>query len=491
MELIVLGTSAGKPTAERNVQSAALKLEGGDVLLFDCGEGTQQQLLKLAKLRKGAVKIGSISRVFVTHLHGDHCFGLPGLLCLVDAQASANAPPIEVVGPPGLRHFLRTAIVLSRTDIARGYYVTELVGAPPPTQLFRDSARPLDDDAKCEMERVAAQTFQMDPNASERPELGRDIPFDGEAWRGVARGEGVDVTAAPVDHGEIVSVGYAYREAESLGKMLPKRVEARCAESGDAPQQLLAAVRQAARAGETSVSLRDETSLDLTDVFEGGHVRRPGRLVVVLGDCRGGGKYALRIATGADVVLHEATLSDAQHDLAASRGHSTPGIAGAFARDCGASMLVLWHFSSRFKPQSEGTADARVTWPAEFQEAARCAGPGPDGYAGDVVIASDLMAIPIPRREAQVNLGDSFYHGKPEGVAHSYEEAVRWWRLAAAQDHTGALYNLGTCHENGHGVPQDLHEALRLYQRAAAKGHADAVTEVERLGAFLAAARAA
>jgi len=74
------------------------------------------------------------------------------------------------------------------------------------------------------------------------------------------------------------------------------------------------------------------------------------------------------------------------------------------------------------------------------------------------------------------------------GVAQSYAEAVRWFRLAAAQGDPEALCNLATCHANGRGMPEDLHEAL-LYKRAAAKGHAGAAAAAKELAVYLAAAR--
>mmetsp|Transcript_18275 Transcript_18275/g.61652 ORF Transcript_18275/g.61652 Transcript_18275/m.61652 type:complete len:117 (+) Transcript_18275:100-450(+) len=72
------------------------------------------------------------------------------------------------------------------------------------------------------------------------------------------------------------------------------------------------------------------------------------------------------------------------------------------------------------------------------------------------------------------------------GVALSYEEAVKWYRLAAAQGESEALYNLGICSQRGTGVPQDDHEAVRLYKRAAAQGHAGAAAAAEKLAAWLA-----
>ena len=77
MELIFLGTSAGVPTRTRNVTAILLNLQHptqSGLWLFDCGEGTQHQLLHTA------FNPGKLDKIFISHLHGDHLFGLPGLL---------------------------------------------------------------------------------------------------------------------------------------------------------------------------------------------------------------------------------------------------------------------------------------------------------------------------------------------------------------------------------------------------------------------------
>jgi len=66
-------------------------------------------------------------------------------------------------------------------------------------------------------------------------------------------------------------------------------------------------------------------------------------------------------------------------------------------------------------------------------------------------------------------------------VAQSFDEAVRWWRLAAAQGQPDALYGLGVCYEDGHGVPRDDRKALSLYKRAAVLRHARAADIVAAL----------
>lgn len=108
MELIFLGTSAGVPTRTRNVTAMLLNLQHptrAGLWLFDCGEGTQHQLLQTT------FHPGKLDKIFITHLHGDHLFGLPGLLC--SRSMAGNTQPLQIYGPPGIREFVETALRLS------------------------------------------------------------------------------------------------------------------------------------------------------------------------------------------------------------------------------------------------------------------------------------------------------------------------------------------------------------------------------------------
>ncbi|OPA74664.1 ribonuclease Z [Paenibacillus selenitireducens] len=111
MELYFLGTGAGMPTTERNVTSIALRMfdERGTFWLFDAGEATQHQILR------SPLKPSKLEKIFITHLHGDHIFGLPGLLSSRSHQGGTE--PLDIYGPQGVRTFIETALQLSQSHI--------------------------------------------------------------------------------------------------------------------------------------------------------------------------------------------------------------------------------------------------------------------------------------------------------------------------------------------------------------------------------------
>ncbi|WP_018752844.1 ribonuclease Z [Paenibacillus sanguinis] len=111
MELYFLGTNAGVPSLERNVTSVALRLleERRSLWLFDCGEGTQHQILR------SPLKLSRLERIFITHLHGDHLFGLPGLISSRAYQGGDT--PLVIYGPKGLKQFVDTVLALSESRI--------------------------------------------------------------------------------------------------------------------------------------------------------------------------------------------------------------------------------------------------------------------------------------------------------------------------------------------------------------------------------------
>ncbi len=120
MDLFFLGTGAGIPSKGRNVTAIALKLleERGAIWLFDCGEATQHQILHTS------IKPGRIEKIFITHLHGDHIYGLPGLLASRSFQGGES--PLTVYGPAGIKEYIETSLRVSGTYLKYGLEIVEI-----------------------------------------------------------------------------------------------------------------------------------------------------------------------------------------------------------------------------------------------------------------------------------------------------------------------------------------------------------------------------
>ena len=93
MRVTFLGTSGAIPTTQRNTSSLFVNRDG-DYLLFDCGEGTQRQMMRYGT---GF----AVDHLFVTHLHGDHVLGIPGLLQTFDFNDRDR--PVAIHTPAGTR----------------------------------------------------------------------------------------------------------------------------------------------------------------------------------------------------------------------------------------------------------------------------------------------------------------------------------------------------------------------------------------------------
>ncbi len=112
MEITFLGTSSGVPTRSRNVSSVALRLpQKAEIWLFDCGEGTQHQLLR------SDLKTSQIRRIFISHMHGDHIFGLMGLLASIGLAGGQGQ--VDLYGPPELKDYIKACCHYSQTHFAQ------------------------------------------------------------------------------------------------------------------------------------------------------------------------------------------------------------------------------------------------------------------------------------------------------------------------------------------------------------------------------------
>ncbi|KWU44385.1 Metallo-hydrolase/oxidoreductase [Rhodotorula sp. JG-1b] len=444
MSLTFLGTAAGRPCATRNVSSLVVKLDSR-LWMVDAGEGTQHRLLD-PRCKKLAMS--KVARIFVTHMHADHVNGLPGLLATIsaaDSTATTADPPLEIYGPSGLRQFLRCTLSLTQTILARPYRVHEL--------LFSDEQG----------------NRSSDLHPSER--LGQDLRADEKDgfWRNFVSEDGVTVSAGPILH-TIRCLGYLFDESPRTLPIEPARYiphlknpinRAGLLQSHGLTNPLSLLSRFQANPDE-EVRLADGTVLRAPGL----DVENGGRRIVILGDTydasalvpliRGADVGACdEAARRVDLVVHESTnaylptLDESQSPLkkairraeldqntedetdslplhslesvtalAQSHGHSTPQVAGRFARSIQAQRLVLNHLSVKYPdPEAReanggGDSDAsREKWARMLREIERQAeqafrGVEEEGMAG-VMAARDFLEIEIPRRDKLARGGKS------------------------------------------------------------------------------------
>lgn len=277
LRIVFLGTAASVPTNDRSLPSIIIRREG-DILMFDCGEGTQRQMIK--------AKIGLNRKmaIFITHMHGDHVLGLPGLIQTMSLLGRDK--PLQIYGPEGIRDYLEST------------FKTVKFWLNFPVEI-------------CEVEREGT----------------------------IYEGRGYEVQAVWAKH-SIQSLAYAFIEKPRPGRFHPEKALALGVPKGPLWSTLQRGIE---------VTLPDGRTIKPLEVME---PPRPGRKIVYSGDTRPSEKIA-NLAKNADVLIHEATLSDELAEKAEEEGHSTPSEAAQVALKANVKLLVLTHISARY-------ADPRV-----------------------------------------------------------------------------------------------------------------------------------
>ena len=144
MELWFLGTGAGRPVKNRNVTSMALRMpeDRGTFWLFDSGEAAQHQLMKTP------LKLSRLECIFITHMHGDHTFGLPGILC--SRAFLGGTEPLKLFGPKGLKQWVELTLSMTASHLSYDidyYEVTE--GVVYEDESFLVEAAPMRHRVEC------------------------------------------------------------------------------------------------------------------------------------------------------------------------------------------------------------------------------------------------------------------------------------------------------------------------------------------------------
>ncbi|XP_072289763.1 zinc phosphodiesterase ELAC protein 1-like [Eucyclogobius newberryi] len=368
LDVTFLGTGSAYPSPHRGASALVLRMDG-ECWMFDCGEGTQTQSMR------SHIRAGKISKVFISHLHGDHVFGLPGLLCTVSLNTPPDSPQrprcVDIYGPRGLRHFLRVTLGLTASQLLFPYAVHELEPTsdqcPEEGQLSRE---------------VTAAHGALHPQEQE----GRSIALDpGSDSYLLFEDDRFEVRAFRLFH-RVPSFGFCVQEKDRPGRLKTELLK----ELGVKPGPLYGRLKS----GET-------LTLDSGRVLTPGEVLEediPGRKVCVLGDCSSVlGRAHVRLCAGADILVHEATLGDEQQEKAAEHGHSTPKTAAAVAWECHVRKLVLYHFSQRYKPvtlQKDGDGDDVRELKGQAEEALQ-------GTGIEVVLAEDFLTLSIPLKRTR------------------------------------------------------------------------------------------
>jgi ribonuclease Z len=299
LSVFFAGTGGSVPGPRRGLPAILIR-RGADRLLFDCGEGTQRQLVR-------SVGLADLDSVFITHFHADHWLGLPGMLKSFGLREREQ--PLTVYGPQGLHELMAQA----RFIYGRLPYELSVVELAPTETVERNGYR---------------------------------------------------VAAVPVQHHRGRAFGYVLVEDPRPGHLDPELAE----RLGVTPGPDFGRLQR----GETVNGVSPQQVMGET---------REGRKLLYSGDtapCE-----ALRVAAHeADVLVHEATFTDADLERARETGHSTARQAAELAREAQVRMLALVHLSTRHSA-------------ADCKEQARAIYP-----AAQVPRDFDTIEVPFPERGA-------------------------------------------------------------------------------------------
>ncbi|MBJ8325455.1 ribonuclease Z [Streptococcus pacificus] len=279
MEIQFLGTSAGQPSKARNVSSLVLKLldEINEIWMFDCGEGTQRQILETT------IKPRKVRKIFISHLHGDHVLGLPGFLSSRAFQANDEQTDIDIFGPVGIRSYVLSSLRVTGSRLPYRIHFHEL----------------------------------------EEKQLGK-----------IFESEKFIVFAEKLDH-SILSIGYRVMQKDLEGTLDAEGLK----KAGVPFGPLFGQIKNG-----NNVTLANGEIIYAKDYLS---APKKGKVITILGDTRKT-DASIRLALGADVLVHESTYGKGDEQIARNHAHSTNMQAAQVAKAAGVKQLLLNHVSARF-----------------------------------------------------------------------------------------------------------------------------------------------
>jgi ribonuclease Z len=276
IEITFLGTVSGIPSLDRNHPAIVLEYSSDEreVLLFDCGEGTQKQLMR------SGISFMKIKKIFITHWHADHFSGLIPMIQTMNLEKRRE--PLEVLGPESER------FVSNISDL--GYF---------------------------------GLRFPMEPI---------NVPYEGNSPTKIVDEAEYEVHSIPVYH-TVPSVAYMFKEKDRYSIDLGKLKE----------QGLGRGVwlKKLKKDGVAEFKGRKVRIEDVSNV-------KPGLRVVYTGDTKPC-ETVVRIAKGADVLIHDATFAEEDE----GKAHTDVKQAARIAKEAGVKKLILTHFSRRYATKED------------------------------------------------------------------------------------------------------------------------------------------
>lgn len=288
MKVTILGNNSALPAFGRH-PSAQTVAVGGEVILIDCGEGTQIQM------QKYGVKWRRLRHIFISHLHGDHYFGLPGLINSMS-----------------------------------------LMGRTEPLHIYCPAA----------LQTIVELTLQVADTVLSYPIHYHPLP-EGDAL--LMENSSFSLACFPVQH-RIACHGLVITTKNRLRKVLPRQCEA---------HKIPFPFYESLKDGHDYITPEGNVipNNELTDVGA------PSRKYAYCADTLYTDSY-LPWITGADAIYHESTYLEADSAKAVARFHSTASQAATIAHRAGTKLLLLGHFSSKYKDVSAFKLEAAAVFEA-------------------------------------------------------------------------------------------------------------------------------
>lgn len=297
MQITVLGSSGSIPTKERNLPSIALK-HNGEIFLFDCGEGTQRQLMKFG------ISYAKITAIFLSHLHLDHCLGVFGILETLNLINRKK--PVKIFGPPG------TKKLFSKYFLAE---ITEINKKKNKTECKKTTA-------------INKTTITKTANTT------------------ILEGKDYFVSTFCLKHNIPVCLGYIFKEKDKI-KFHEKK-----AKHLGIKGPLFSEIQ---KKGKLKISKKTkEKIVKLKDIS----YIKPGRKIVYVSDTLPL-KTTITASKNADLLIHDSTYLSALEKEAKENFHSTIEQAAQIAKKADVKKLLLFHISQRHKDCKEIEKEAQ------------------------------------------------------------------------------------------------------------------------------------